>query len=177
MPPSASVRTAGELTAAIRDRAVSRIIVSPGSYTFSSSMAEDAALYIDHKVAIEAAEPPSDGSGTVVLNVQDSSNMLVVYIASGADVELIGLDITGGSAKQAGGGVLVDGKAKLNNCRIYQNTAVYGGGLAVSGVATLTDCDIHKNGGGNGGGVVVTGEATFSNCNVVKQGLQPATRR
>ena len=55
MPPSASVRTAGELTAAIRDRAVSRIIVSPGSYTFSSSMADVRRAVDDAATLDEAA--------------------------------------------------------------------------------------------------------------------------
>ena len=54
------------------------------------------AIYINRGVVIEAAQP-----GTVVLDAQGTSSTKrrVIYVASGATVELIGLNITGGWAE------------------------------------------------------------------------------
>ena len=85
-----SVSTVAELTAAVGDSAVDKILVAAGTYDFTSDMCSGSAVCINRALTIEAQVP-----GSVVLDAK--SGRRVFEIQSGARAELIGLDITGGS--------------------------------------------------------------------------------
>ena len=103
-------------------------------------------------------------AGSVVLHAQasSSSQRRVLSIDPGPSgvVQLIGLNITGGSYAD-GGGVRVDsGMVTLSLCTITGNTAtgVGGGGVFVwGGTVTFSSCTITGNTAGWGGGVSVIG--------------------
>ena len=82
-PGSALVGTVEELTAALNDTAIGRILLYPGTYPLISQ------LSIGRSVTLEA-QPR-----TVVLDGQGSTRLLRLRISSGT-VGLIGLNITGG---------------------------------------------------------------------------------
>ena len=93
-PGSALVGTVEELTAALNDNAIGRILLYPGTYPLISQ------LSIGRSVTLEAAQPRTvvlDGQGlTRVLNIVWSGTAYGRASASRRAVELIGLDITGG---------------------------------------------------------------------------------
>jgi len=84
-----SVSSVAELTAAVGDSAVDKILVAAGTYDFTSDMCTYSAICIDRAVTIEAQVP-----GSVVLDAKGGRR--VFYIEDGGTAELIGLDITGG---------------------------------------------------------------------------------
>jgi hypothetical protein len=86
-----SVSSVAELTAAVGNSAVDKILVAAGTYDFTSTMCSDSAICIDRAVTIEAQVP-----GSVVLDAKGGRR--VFYIQSGGTAELIGLNITGGYA-------------------------------------------------------------------------------
>ena len=95
-----SVSTVAELTAAVGNSAVDKILLAAGTYSLTSDMCTDTdvhgrttgtAVCIDRALTIEAEVP-----GAVVLNAMGARRVL--NIQSGGTAELIGLDITGGSA-------------------------------------------------------------------------------
>ena len=86
-----SASTVGQLTAAIGDSTVDKIVLAEGTYELSSDMCSGSALCISRAVTIEA-----DVAGGVVLNGMGSRR--VFKIESGGTAELIGLNITGGYA-------------------------------------------------------------------------------
>ena len=85
-----SVSTVAELTAAV-DSAVDKILVAAGTYNFTSDMCTESAVCIDRALTIEAQVP-----GSVVLDAKGGRR--VFEIKSSGTAELIGLNITGGSA-------------------------------------------------------------------------------
>ena len=143
-----SVSTAAELTAAVGDSAVDKILVAAGTYDFTSDMCSGSAVCIDRALTIEAQVP-----GSVVLDAKGGRR--VFNIQSGGTAELIGLNITGGSTSVVqsvcllnllqhflhrphgtlcaplfglqGGGVYVDygGMANFESCNIHDNTATF----------------------------------------------------
>ena len=84
-----SVSTAAELTAAVGDSAVDKILVAAGTYDFTSDMCSGSAVCINRALTIEAQVP-----GSVVLDAKGARRVL--YIQSSGTAELIGLNITGG---------------------------------------------------------------------------------
>ena len=87
-----SVSTVAELTAAVGDSAVDKILVAAGTYDFTSDMCgRGSAVCIDRALTIEAQVP-----GSVVLDAKGGRR--VFEIQSSGTAELIGLDITGGYA-------------------------------------------------------------------------------
>ena len=114
MPPPAvarrlqsttTVRTVAELTAAVADASIGRILLAAGTYAFSSGTVcssgsdDPSALCISRDVSLEALEP-----GTVVLDAQGtSSSRRRVMRIDGGTVGLIGLNITGGYASYVSG--------------------------------------------------------------------------
>ena len=143
-----SVSTVAELTTAVGDSAVDKILVAAGTYDFTSDMCSGSAVCIDRALTIEAQVP-----GSVVLDAKGGRR--VFNIQSGGTAELIGLNITGGSTSVVqsvcllnllqhflhrpdgtlcaplfglqGGGVFVDsnGVANFDSCNIHDNTATY----------------------------------------------------
>ena len=92
-----TVSTVAELTAAVADASIDRILLAAGTYAFSDGTVcatydAPSALCISRDVSLEALEP-----GTVVLDAQGASSswQRVMRIDAGR-VELIGLNITGG---------------------------------------------------------------------------------
>ena len=85
------VSSIAELTAAVGNSAVDKILVAAGTYDFTSDMCSGSAVCIDRALTIEAQVP-----GSVVLDAKGGRR--VFMIQSGGTAELIGLNITGGSA-------------------------------------------------------------------------------
>ena len=164
-PGSRYASSSWELTAALGDDSVDRVLVLPGTYEFTGDMCPQSAICINRAVTIEAEVP-----GGVVLDAKGGRR--VFFIQHGGTAELVGLNITGGFiADKDGGGLYIDlgGVANLKGCNIYRNTAKSrGGGIRLKGVANLEGCNIHSNSAKDGGGVLVDrgGEATLVNTNV-----------
>ena len=91
-----SASTVGEFTAAIADSSINKVLLAAGTYELTSNMCtgsadgSPSAVCIDRALTIEAEVP-----GAVVLNAMREGR--VFEIQSGGAVELIGLNITGGS--------------------------------------------------------------------------------
>ena len=90
-----SASTVGEFMAAIADSSVNKILLAVGIYQLTSDMCQSglggSAVCIDRALTIEAVVP-----GAVVLNAMGGRR--VFEIQSGGTAELVGLNITGGSA-------------------------------------------------------------------------------
>ena len=87
--------SSSDLIAALSDSAVSRIVLVAGTYELANTMCskdERSALCIDRAVTIEA-----EVAGSVVLNAKGLRRVISVWL--GGTAELIGLNITGGSAR------------------------------------------------------------------------------
>jgi len=160
-----SVSTVAELTAAVGNSAIDKILVAAGTYTFTADMCSGSAICIDRAVTIEAQV-----SGSVVLD--GNGGRRVFEIKPGGTAGLVGLNITGGSAYyDGGGGVFVgsNGVANFEGCNIHDNTAgSRGGGLYIRGTATLTNTNLYSNQASRGGGVYIDydGVANFEGCNI-----------
>ena len=177
-----SVSTVADLTNALANTAVGRIVLASGTYYLSAE------LSITRSVVIEAA-----AGATVTLDAQASSwsPRRVLYIAPGSSgvVQLIGLSITGGYVDTGacssdcmprccgGGGVLIHGgSVALSSCTITGNTfqGGKGGGVYVtqdSRTVTLSSCTITGNMAGQfGGGLSIatsaTSSVTLSSCTI-----------
>jgi hypothetical protein len=87
----ASASTVGEFTAAIADSSTNKILLAAGTYELTSNMCTGSAICIDRALTIEAQVP-----GSVVLDAKGGRR--VFEIQSAGMAELIGLNITGGSA-------------------------------------------------------------------------------
>ena len=202
-----SVSAVIPLLYALRDDTVERILLAPGRYTVGKT------LMLKRSVVLEAEVP-----GTVVLRGNSSCpfglfegtqyahgyneckqvSERVIDVPPGVQpdlqIELVGLNITGGHAVDGnGGGIRISGgRAKFTNCNIYENAAQVGmhgvppedtasgggGGLAIEGTAAvnLTGCHIHTNNvlGGSGAGVLIRGgKVRFSRCKVALNGNPP----
>ena len=145
MPPGSRYAiSSSELIAALNDATVKIIVLQAGIYEFekrgtcSDTNLGDSALCINRAVTIEA-----EVAGSVVLDAKGTKR--VITVLSGAAVKLVGLNITGGAAVPGpayirlglfwrdtisdlslqGGGLLVkqNGKADLEDCNIFDNTA------------------------------------------------------
>ena len=141
-----SVSTAAELTAAVGDSAVDKILVAAGTYDFTdyaSDMCSGSAVCIDRALTIEAQVP-----GSVVLDAKGGRR--VFNIQSGGTAELIGLNITGGSTS------VVQSVCLLNLLQHFLHRpdgtlrarffGLQGGGLAIRrGTATLTNTNVYSN--------------------------------
>ena len=86
-----SASTVGEFITAVGNSAVDKILLAAGTYELTSTMCSQSAVCIDRALTIEAQVP-----GSVVLDAKGGRR--VFLIQSGGTVELIGLNITGGSA-------------------------------------------------------------------------------
>ena len=91
-----SASTVGEFTAAVGNSAVDKILLAAGTYELTSDMCTGSAVCISRTLIIEAEVP-----GAVVLNAMGGRR--VFEIQSGGTVELIGLNVTGGSASVSSG--------------------------------------------------------------------------
>ena len=86
-----SASTVGEFTAAVGNSSINKILLAAGTYELTSDMCTGSAVCIDRALTIEAVVP-----GAVVLNAMGARR--VFEIQSGGTAELVGLNITGGSA-------------------------------------------------------------------------------
>ena len=150
-----TVNSVGELMAAVDDKAIDDIVLSPGLYTL------DRTLDLKRPVTVRANSP-----GSAVLH--GNRSVRVIHVAEGtAGVWLIGLNITGGVAddrtsggpgnRGAGGGVYIGGGStvELRECNVYDNRAYDGAGVYLLHVCevTMTDVSITFNSGQYGAGL------------------------
>ena len=118
------VSTSADLTSALANTAVARIVLAPGTYNLNAE------LSITRSLILEAAV-----TGTVILNARASSSsqrrVLNINLGSLGVVQVIGLNITGGyisyihngHLNRQGGGVYVSGgTVTLSSCTISGNT-------------------------------------------------------
>ena len=84
-----TVSSVAELTLAVGNSAVDKILVAAGTYSFITDMCTGSAICIDRAVTIEAQVP-----GSVVLDANGGRR--VFAIKPGGTAGLIGLNITGG---------------------------------------------------------------------------------
>ena len=130
----ALVSTVSQLTAALGNSNVNKIVVAAGTYDLTSDMCSPAgtqsgvALCISRDVTIEAAT-----MGGVVLKAEYTAlegyfngGRSVIIVTTGATAHLIGLNITGGNAI-TGGGLFIEvgGVADMEGCNIYENAAFF----------------------------------------------------
>jgi predicted outer membrane repeat protein len=117
----------------------------------------------------------SDGNGAGSTILQGSpSKLSVVNVASGNNVSLQHLRITGGNTTTGsgggaanGGGVTNFGTLALTSCTIIGNTGGAGGGIFQHGVSlTLTDCTVAENHGSDGGGIFADGPLVLTRSTV-----------
>ena len=134
-----SVSSVVELTAAVSNSAVDKILVAAGTYDFTSNMCTGSAICISRALTIEAQVP-----GSVVLDAKGAYGRRVFEIQSGGTAELIGLNVTGGYAywgyEAHGGGIYIVGTATLTNTNVYSNQASRAGGgvyVGSNGVANF----------------------------------------
>ena len=109
---------------------------------------------------------PASGARTLL---QGASGHSVIYIIGNSNVELYGLEISGGSPSDRGGGVSFAGTGGLvvSQSYIHNNQAGYGGGIDMnpSGRSTLTLISsfvTNNTASKAGGGIRVEGQSTLS---------------
>jgi len=95
----------------------------------------------------------------------------VIYVKSGAIVNISNFTIKNGSAEY-GGGIINGGVLTVTNCNVQQNTATYGGGITnYGGTLTINNCNIQQNNAAGtdayGGGVTsYVGTLTIKDSNI-----------
>ena len=136
------VSSVAELTTAVGDSAVDKILVAAGTYDFTSDMCASSAICIDRALTIEAQVP-----GSVVLDAKGGRR--VFNIQSSGTAELIGLNITGGSASAVQSVCLLNLLPRhfLHRPmeRYVLGFGLQGGGLYIEGTATLTNTNVYSN--------------------------------
>ena len=142
------VSTVADLTTAVSNSAVDKILVAAGVYNFTTDMCTDSfdtssAICIDRAVTIEALVP-----GSVVFD--GNGERRVFIIQSGGTAALIGLNITGGSATYVPACCILNMlHSNFINHPLELDLASgsQGGGVYVTsnGVANFEDCNIHDN--------------------------------
>ncbi len=138
------------------------ILATNGTYTLSAidNGANGLPVIVsdsNHSVTIE-------GHGATIQ--VPSASFRVLDIASGANVTIGDLTITGGAAfssdalsTSSGGGIRNSGTLTLSGCRLTSNQANFGGGIANSGTLIISECAFSNNGafnnvGPSGGGAL-----------------------
>ena len=149
--------SAAELVAALSN-GLAHVMLRPGVYDLTDAMCSNGTLCLTQSVVIEAEE-----AGTVVLDAKGTNR--VVYIATGVEAQLHGLNITGGAA-DSGGGLDNHGRAHLSRCNIYNNSVSGSGGglfsraswtLQASTFTNLTFCSIFENVASGAAGAEISG--------------------
>ena len=149
-------------------------------------------VFIDEGVAVDASSLV-DG---LTVDANGRSRVFTVFAHAHQSVEIVGLTISGGyaregggihnstslflrdihllgnSAKWGGGGVYNLGDIHLSNSTLSGNAAENsGGGVRSTGTLTAVGCTIAGNSGGEGGGIYSSGELTLANSLVVMNGV------
>ena len=138
-----SVSTVADLTAAVGNSAVNKILVAAGVYSFTIEMCTGSAICIDRAVTIEALVP-----GSVVFD--GNGERRVFIIQSGGTAALIGLNITGGSATYVPACCIlnmlhsnfINHPSELDLASGSQGGGVY---VTSNGVANFEGCNVHDN--------------------------------
>jgi predicted outer membrane repeat protein len=116
-----------------------------------------------------------DGSGLTIVDASGIADSVgegdrrVFQIASGAEVEISGLTITGGNvANNDGGGIYNAGDLTLDDVVVVNNIAEdSGGGIYSTGTLTIESSTIDDNHASNGGGIYSTGDLTLDLTTVI----------
>jgi hypothetical protein len=99
------------------------------------------------------------------LTVDGDDDHRVFSVAPGATVELHGFTVTGGAARDVGGGIANNGTLTLVDCTIFANSAVAGGGIDNEGTLTLTNSTVSGNTATGGCGEGLCGAGGIWNFN------------
>ena len=130
------------------------------------------ALLVAQNVTIDASSL-MNSDGTPGLKIDANGASRVIRVKENLTVTIKGLEITGGSISENGGGIRAAGGANLtiDHCNIHDNTAAgYGGGvsLATGGKLTVTNSRINNNsasGSSSLGGGIYVNNVTLSISN------------
>jgi hypothetical protein len=137
-----------------------------GTITLNSALPE-----LSNTTGLTDIEGPGRASLTVARSgAAGTPDFGILTVNSGADVKLVGLTITGGSARNSageGGGLYNSGTATVTNCTVSGNTSYVGGGIYndTGGTATVIDSAVSGNTALRGGGIygtVTVSDSTFS---------------
>ncbi len=128
-------------------------------------------------ITLSSSPPPIaniltiDGSGQTI-TIDGDFNYQVLYVSSGATLNLAALTITHGAASplcEGGGGVYVDygGTLNVTNSTFFENGAINGGGgIYNDGTLNVTNSTFSENSAyylGGGGGIYNDGTLTVTN--------------
>ena len=112
------------------------------------------------------------GPGADLLSI-DGNNQSRIFtidddnIASQIPVEISGVTLTGGNARQESGGAVRSTEAlTISNATISGNSANVGGGIYNSGALTISNSTISGNTSSYGGGIGNSGTATVTNSTI-----------
>jgi uncharacterized repeat protein (TIGR01451 family) len=134
---------------ALHDSTCDTIQVITGTYT--------ANLVITRSVTIQ-------GQAANLVRIQAAGTGPVISIASGTDVTLQGLTLSGGSTSaQNGGGIVNQGNLFIQDVLIENNTTQFsGGGIANLGILTLVNSTLRANQAGGTAGAIYLGKDSKS---------------
>ncbi len=165
------------LSADVINSATPQVIhLGPGTYNLTiasngSGAGSSGGLYVSaQNLIIEGA-----GLGQTIINATGLGDR-VFDVASGANLTLEGVTVTGGSGVADGGGILNSGTLTVNSSAVTNNSCGNGGGGGIINFGTLTVSDstiegntTYHNGFGNlslGGGIENEGGATIINSTI-----------
>jgi hypothetical protein len=137
-----------------------------GTITLNSSL--PGLTYTGGLIGIEGP-----GAASLTVTLRTGAGMLdygIFKVDAGAQVNLIGLRVTGGNAFNEGGGIRNEGTLTLTNSSIDHSFSGAGGGIANYGMMTVTNSTIANNiagqGWGFGGGILNQGTMTVTNSTI-----------
>ena len=166
---AANLNTAQDGCAAGSSAGLDTIVLQDGAvYGLTKAGADDVAQVGDLDIANDAAaqdlriEVAGDGTATIDNQLKNPTDRLL-SVASGANVLLRGVVVTGGSVAENGGGLLAGtgSTVTLENCAFAGNVAGQGGGAVdfASGTLSVNGCVFTGNATlGSGGGAIRTGK-------------------
>jgi hypothetical protein len=125
-------------------------------------------IKLNSALPVLAGELTLTGPGADMLTVDAQQTARVFTVAAGADVEISGLTMTGGSDAAQGGGIHNDGTLLLSDSAVVGNVVTggagsggLGGGISSTGNLWLRNSTVSENTNdnqyGNGGGIYSTG--------------------
>ncbi len=100
----------------------------------------------------DATADRDEGNGSRVFNVARNFDY---FGGPTIEVTISGLSLTGGDTSTSGGAISNRELLSVENCQLYENSAIYnGGGIASSGVLSIRESIIRQNSCGDDGGAV-----------------------
>ena len=157
------VTTLAEFRQALEDAALNGlndvILLGKGIYRTTDDGQGPFRFQDDEEQNLTITAAPGFGSDDVILDGNDSTQVLRLDGNRKAVFSLAGLSIVHGRSARRGAGVEADNDTRIIRCRIEENEltaeGVNGGGFAVYGDVILSECIVHANktrSRGSGGG-------------------------